>query len=91
MNDEREQLERVLDGLQAQLEEMRKLNPAMAASLDQTIAEAKRTLAGQPAEPAKRKSLVERLRSDMLRYEASHPTLAGNLGSLIDALAGMGI
>ena len=36
-------------------------------------------------------SIVDRLRNEVLQYEASHPSLAAGLGRIIDALAGMGI
>jgi hypothetical protein len=90
MTGEHDQLRQILDQLQAQLNEVRRLDPAVATHLESTIAEAKAALAGRPT-PAAHRSIVERLSDAMLKYEASHPALAGNLGSIIDALGRMGI
>jgi hypothetical protein len=86
-----ENLRQALDRLQSQLEELRKVNPGVAAHLDETIGEARATLEGKSPDQQRRRSLIERLRDAMLQYEASHPTLALNLSGLIDALANMGV
>ncbi len=91
MADQHEKLRQTLDQLQSQLEDMRKLNPAVAESLQATITEAREVLHGQTTVPQRHQSIVDRLRQEVLRYEASHPSLAGNLGSVIDALGQMGI
>ena len=91
MASEHDKLRETLSQLQAQLEEVRKLDPAMGAQLDSTIAQARAVLQGQTAEPAVHRSIVKRLSDAVLKYEASHPSLAGNLGSIIDALGRMGI
>jgi chorismate mutase len=91
MADEHEKLRHTLDQLQSQLEEMRKLNPAVAESLQATIVEAREVLHGQPTVPVRHRSIIERLRQEVQKYEASHPSLAANLGSVIDALGQMGI
>ena len=91
MADQHEKLRQTLDQLQSQLEEMRRLNPAVAESLQATIAEARQVLRGQSTVPQRHQSIVDRLRQEVLKYEVSHPNLAGNLGSVIDALGQMGI
>ena len=91
MAGEHDQLSKALDQLQAQLEEVRQLDPGVAAHLESTIAEAQAALAGRPTPAATHRSIVERLSDAVLKYEASHPALAGNLGSIIDALGQMGI
>ena len=91
MADHHDKLRETLDQLSAQLDEMRKLDPKVAAHLDATIGEAKAALTGQPTPAAEQGSLVRRLSEAVLEYEASHPSLAGNLGSIIDALGQMGI
>jgi hypothetical protein len=91
MAGEHDRLQKVLDQLQTQLNEVRQLDPAVAAHLESTIAEAQAALAGRPTPPAAQRSIVERLSDAVLKYEASHPALAGNLGSIIDALGRMGI
>ena len=91
MADERNKLRATLDQLHAQLDEMRKLNPEVAAQLDATIGEAKDVLDGRRVETAAGRSIVKRLVDAVQRYEASHPSLAANLGGVADALARMGI
>lgn len=91
MADDRDKLRDALDRLQKELEELRKLNPGVGAHLDETIGEARATLEGKSPDHKRHSTLIERLSNAMLEYEASHPSLAGNLGGLIDALANMGI
>jgi hypothetical protein len=91
MASQRDKLRETLDQLQAQLEEVRKLDPAVAEHLGATICEARAVLDGAPTHPAKHRSIVDRLSDAVLKLEASHPSLAGNLGSIIDALGRMGI
>ena len=84
-------LESALDDLQSQLDEMRSLDPDLAAHLGSTIDQAKAVLAGRPTEQDEHRSMIDQLKDAVLKYEASHPTLAGNIGSVIDALGQMGI
>jgi len=88
---EHEKLRATLEQLQAQLEEVRKLDPTIAAHLDATIAEARAALAGKPTPPAAQGSIVDRLSDSVLKLEVSHPSVAASLGNLIDALAQLGI
>jgi hypothetical protein len=89
MAGEHEELRKALDQLQAQLDEMRAVDPVVAAELGSTIKEAKGVLAGKAA--GEQQSMFEQLRDTVLEYEASHPTLAGNIGAVIRALGQMGI
>ncbi len=84
-----EQLHKALDDLQAHLEEMRQLNPDVAKHLDTTIEQAKGVLAGDTA--AEHHTVSQQFRDAVQHYEATHPTLAGSLRSVIDALAQIGI
>ena len=86
-----ENLRRALDNLQAQLAEMRDVSPDVAAHLDTSIAQAKAVLETPPAEAEHPHGVAEQFSEAMLHYEASHPTLAGNLRSVIDALGQIGI
>jgi len=86
-----EQLRKALEELRAHLDEMRELDPSVATHLDATIEQARSVLAGQPAGATEAQSVGDQLKDAMLHYEASHPTLAGNLRSVIDALAQIGI
>ena len=88
---EHEKLRGALDALQAQLDEMREVNPEVAVHLASTLDQAQAVLAGRPAGEDEHRSMVEQFKDAVLKYEASHPTLAGNIGSVIDALGRMGI
>jgi predicted NBD/HSP70 family sugar kinase len=91
MTPEHEELRKALDQLQAQLDQMRAVDPDVARQLGTTIDEAKDVLAGGGGHTHAPHSLVEQLKQAVLEYEASHPTLAGNLGALVRALGQMGI
>jgi hypothetical protein len=84
-------LRETLNRLQAQVDDLRKRDPAVAEHLLSTLAEAKAVIGGEPTQPEEHRSLVERLSNAVLKYEASHPALAGNLGSIVDALSQLGI
>ena len=88
---EHEKLRGALDALQAQLDEMRQVDPDLATHLGSTLDQAQALLAGRPTREDEHGSLVEQLKDAVLKYEASHPTLAGNIGSVINALGRMGI
>ena len=87
---EPDKLRRTLEELRTQLDELAKRDPEMAAELELTISEAQALLGKEPVRP-QNESLVERLSGAVKDYEATHPALAGNLGSIIDALGRMGI
>jgi hypothetical protein len=91
MAGELDKLRDTLDRLQAQVDELRAGDPAAAAQLQTTLAEAKAVLGGQPTQAQQHSSIVQRLSDVVLKYEASHPALAGSLGRIIDALAEIGI
>ena len=90
MASDHDKLRETLARLQAQIDEIRQADPAVAAHLDKTLSEAQAVLVAGKTAPAD-SSIVHRLSDVVLRYEASHPSLAGNLGSIIDALGRMGI
>jgi prefoldin subunit 5 len=91
MADQHDSLRDALDELQRQLENLRQREPAVAAQLEATINQARTALEGQELAAGEQHSLVDRLSQAVQRYEASHPSLSANLGSIIDALAQMGI
>ena len=91
MTSQHDKLRQALAQLQAQLDELRAVDPAVAEHLDSMIGQAQAVLAGRPTGGDEHRSMVEQLGDAVLKYEATHPTLAGNLGSVIDALAQMGI
>jgi hypothetical protein len=86
-----EKLQASLAQLQAQLDELRAVDPAVAAHLGQTLAQAQTALAGSTSPGPEHETVVEQLQDALARYEASHPMLAGTLRSVIDGLAQMGI
>jgi hypothetical protein len=91
MDEKHDKLRRTLDELSAQIDEIRKLDPQVAEHLLATIDEANAALGSQPARPEANRSIAARLSDAILKYEASHPDLATNLGSVVDALGQMGI
>jgi len=90
MSGEHDKLRQALADLKTHLEELREIDPAVAAHMDTTLAEAQNVLKSEP-QGEERQNVSEQLNDAMLHYEASHPTLAGNLRSVIDALAQIGI
>ena len=90
MSAEHEKLQATLNQLRDQLAQAQGLDPAVAKHLDAMIAEANGALLGRSTQPDE-SSLKERLSGAVLKVEASHPDLAMNLGSIIDALGRMGI
>ncbi|MBI3836455.1 MAG: DUF4404 family protein [Planctomycetia bacterium] len=91
MAGEHDKLRETINRLQAQVDELRQRDPAVAEHLLSTLAEVKAVLGGEPTQPAQHRSLMERLSNAVLKYETSHPVLAGGLGKIIDALGQMGI
>lgn len=91
MAGEHEKLEETLNQLQLQLDALRQTNPQAAAQLQATVNQAKSALAGGAIQPAAHQSIVDSLNDELLKVEASHPTLAQGLGRIVDALAQMGI
>lgn len=90
MNGGHEKLRQALEELQSRLAEMRTVDPAVAEHLETTIAEARAVLTKEsPAE--EQEGVADSFGEALRNYEASHPTLAGNLRSVIDALAQIGI
>jgi hypothetical protein len=91
MNGGHEKLRQALEDLQARLAELRTIDPAVAEHLATTIAEARTLLAKESPAAAEHQGVSESFGEALRNYEASHPTLAGNLRSVVDALAQIGI
>lgn len=85
---EPERLKATVDELRRELADVDQLDPAVRSQLSAALHDIQTALAskGAPGE-----SLLQRLRDAAHDFEESHPALAGNVGSLIDALARMGI
>lgn len=72
--------------------EMRALLEGVMTDIDQVLRNRpSSTMALSPATAQEQKSLIQRLSSAEKQFEETHPTLAGIVGRLLDALAGMGI
>jgi Domain of unknown function (DUF4404) len=91
MSDQRNRLRQTLAQLEAQLENADTLDPAVAERSRALVADIRRSLESGEPQPAQAASLTRRLGEAALEFEASHPTLAGTVGSVIDALGQMGI
>jgi len=91
MNGGHEKLRQALEDLQSRLAEMRTIDPGVAEHLEATIAEARGVLAKESAVTEEHEGVADSFGEALRNYEASHPMLAGNLRSVIDALAQIGI
>lgn len=91
MNGGHEKLRQALEDLQAQLAELRTVDPAIADHLEATIDEARGVLSQESSPATEHEGVADSFGEALRNYEASHPTLAGNLRSVIDALAQIGI
>ena len=84
-----------LNQLHRQLEATPDIDPEMRALLAEAVQDIHAKLEGDTqredaAEPGI-ESVPDRLTEAIRHFEGSHPTLAGTLGSIIDALSRMGI
>jgi uncharacterized protein DUF4404 len=87
--------------LHRQLETTRSVDPEMRALLAELLTDIDRLLeSGKEGQTGRGKgatapesadSIAERLGDAAREFEETHPTLAGTIGSVIDALAQMGI
>lgn len=98
MTDDRQELRATLTELHRQLEAAETIDVESVAMLRQALAEIEQALARRPkgeepspAESQTHRSVVRRLTDAARGFEATHPTLAGTIGSVVDALAQMGI
>lgn len=90
-----EKLRATLADLRAQLDEVDALDPEARSLLNSTLEEIhavlERRASGESSTNDEQESLAQGLREAVDRFEGSHPTLAGAVGSVIDALGRMGI
>ena len=89
MTDAKARLRTTLEELRQQLGDAETIDPAVATRLRATIDDVERAMGGQ--ERHHEAPLGERLSDAARSFEATHPTLAGTISSVIDALARMGI
>jgi hypothetical protein len=97
MPDDLQTLRATLAELHRQLEEADSVDPDSEAMMRQVMADIEQVLAradrGEPLQTStpEHKSVVRRLTDAARGFESTHPMLSGAIGSVVDALAGMGI
>jgi chromosome segregation ATPase len=93
MSHDQERLEQALQELQQELDDLQNVDPQLRQRLERTLADLRSALAQTPrAESARQPpGVVQRLTEAAEHFEETHPTLAGTIGSVIDALGRMGI
>ena len=84
-----ESLRELLQRVHERLRGAEKVEAKTRESLIALTQDIERTLAGE--RPARREPTVPRLEALAVRFEASHPALAGALRQLVDALGKAGI
>jgi hypothetical protein len=98
MPSDRARLETALRQLQEELHALAEIDPQVRERLERTIEEIHAELEGAAVESPVEEhstpvnaSLADRLTETARNFEDTHPNLAGMVGSVIDALARMGI
>lgn len=87
-----EKLRATLAELEAELRDVRQLDPETKAMLERALAEMQATLRGdQATEPTEPHTLTEHLERSATEFEGSHPAIAQLMHRVIDALAQLGI
>lgn len=97
--DPAEKLRRTLEQLHAQLPQVRQADPEVHRLLETALGDIQSALAQRSgateaspaASPDEEGSITHQLQTAAQRFEATHPTLAGFITSVIDALGQMGI
>ncbi|MFV3334132.1 DUF4404 family protein [Pseudomonas sp. NY15437] len=84
-----QRLQEELQALREQLERQPPLNEEERASLQALIKDIEMQLANEEA--LADETLMDNVNLAVERFEASHPTLAGTLRSIVQSLANMGI
>lgn len=94
----RQDLRATLTELHDQLEAAESIDSESMAMLRQALADIEQALSRRPGsseasplEMQAQRSLVRRLTDAARGFEATHPTLSGAIGGVVDALAQMGI
>lgn len=85
-----DKLQAALRDLQTALESQANVEPAVRERLEKALAEIRGAIDNLP-ESDQHESLTSQLAGVAQDFEVSHPTLSGMVGSVIDALARMGI
>ncbi len=91
MTDDQEKLRASLLQLKAQLAATTSLDPEHADQLSRAVSDVEAVLDGKAKPSAIQEPVTERLADAAREFEVEHPTLAGTVFSMIEALAQMGI
>jgi hypothetical protein len=91
MNDDRIRLRRLIDELRAQLAGSTSVEAGLRSRLEQTLSDTEKAMADPAGQPAGSERLGKRLNEAAINFEVSHPTLAAEVSSIIDAIGRMGI
>jgi hypothetical protein len=84
-----DRLQQALEDLQAELDDLESVDPQHRERLEHALAEMRAALEESPRKESP--NVVQRLTEAAEHFEETHPTLAGTIGSVIDALGRMGI
>jgi hypothetical protein len=87
MQDDRARLQRLLSELHSQLASVSTIDADARSRLESLLTDLEQAL----SEPSKARPQAASLAEMATDFETSHPNLAAALGSIIDALARMGI
>lgn len=91
MNDDRNRLRQLIDELRNQLAASTSVDTGLRARLEQTLSDAEKAISNPAGRSAASEPLGKRLNEAAINFEVSHPTLAAEVSSIIDALGRMGI
>jgi hypothetical protein len=90
MAEDRDRVRRLIIKLREQLAAAAPVEVNLRRDLEATVADLEQALAGESLATAPAGS-AERLGKAAAQFEASHPTLAGTIGAIIDAVGRAGI
>jgi hypothetical protein len=93
MSDAADKLKTTLGDLHAELRSLEQLDPETRRLLEEAAADIGRLVGGsqESGRAESHASIIDRLTNAARDFEESHPTLAGTVGSVIDALGRIGI
>ncbi|HEX4145614.1 MAG TPA: DUF4404 family protein [Pirellulales bacterium] len=91
MNDDRIRLRQLLDQLRTELAASASVDAGLRVRLEQTLSDAEKALSEPAGLAPASEPLRNRLNEAAINFEVSHPTLAAEVSSIIDALGRMGI
>lgn len=91
MNEHLEKLQAAVQDLEQAIGEVDTLDPQAREALEQAARDIQQALAGATPSGSPAPSVAGRLQEAARQFETSHPTLAGVLERIVDALGQLGI